>query len=123
LDLGFGVCALCIDDFEVTVSRYEESSKQDSRVSNSYDWDCVVSWRGLLLLDDGRLFRKLANRSMVVSILAVLNGMVGDSIYDAFHPQPLEGSVPYQFYAVVISSYIFCDLSVLGLGADWKLNH
>jgi hypothetical protein len=44
---------------------------------------------------------------MVVSILAVLNGMVGDSIYDAFHPQALEGSVPYQFYAVVIPATSF----------------
>jgi hypothetical protein len=33
--------------------------------------------------------------------LRILNGMVGDSMYDAFHLQPLQDAVPYQFYAVV----------------------
>jgi hypothetical protein len=58
------------------------------------------------------------------SILAtlILNGIVGDSMYDAFHPQPLQGSVPYSVLCPRNSSYIFCDLCVLWLGADWTLN-
>jgi len=70
------------------------------------------------------LLGKLPTISLTISILAalVLNGIVGDMVYDAFHPQPLQGPPPYKFYAVAIILTVLCDLCMVWLVADWKQN-
>lgn len=68
------------------------------------------------------LFGKLPRSSLIVSVAAALalTGIVGNTIWDVLHPQPLEAPPAFGFYCVLTAAALLCDLCVVVLVADYK---
>jgi hypothetical protein len=68
------------------------------------------------------LFGKLLRASLIASAMAalVLTGVVGNTIWDVLHPQPLEAPPAYGFYCVLVAAALLCDLCVIVLATDYK---
>jgi len=68
------------------------------------------------------LFGKLPRASLVVSVAAALalTGIVGNTIWDVLHPEPLEAPPAYGFYCVLVGAALLCDVCIVVLAADYK---
>jgi FtsH-binding integral membrane protein len=68
------------------------------------------------------LLGKLPRASLIISAMAavVLTGIVGNTIWDVLHPQPLEAPPAYGFNCVLVGATVLCDLCIVVLAADYR---